>query len=103
MVRLRALRPMSYPYNTRQMRAGEIFSAPKRDARILVATRGARVVRDEVEIQPPDPKLEDRIIDRFAPETIKALRAEYESIFHKRPFMGWTADTLQEKIAASRG
>jgi hypothetical protein len=31
-----------------------------------------------------------------------ALRVEYETLFGKRPFMGWGADTLREKIAAKK-
>ena len=29
-----------------------------------------------------------------------ALRERYESLYGKRPFMGWSADVLNEKIAA---
>ena len=31
------------------------------------------------------------------------LRAEYERVVGKRPFMGWDADTLRTKIAEARG
>lgn len=34
-----------------------------------------------------------------APHDIKALRAEYEARFGKRPFMGWDADELRERMA----
>lgn len=32
-------------------------------------------------------------------DDIAALRAEYQAKFDKRPFNGWDADTLREKIA----
>lgn len=32
---------------------------------------------------------------------IHELRADYEAKFGKRPFMGWTAETLTEKMGAS--
>lgn len=31
-----------------------------------------------------------------------ALRAEYEHLVGKRPFMGWDADKLREKIAEAK-
>lgn len=35
-----------------------------------------------------------------APEgDVKALRADYQEKFGKRPFPGWDADTLREKLA----
>ncbi|HLR78529.1 MAG TPA: hypothetical protein VK062_05720 [Burkholderiaceae bacterium] len=38
-----------------------------------------------------------------APEDEKAaLRAEYERVMGKRPFMGWDADKLRDKIAAAQ-
>lgn len=33
---------------------------------------------------------------------IAALRAEYEAVVGKRPFMGWDADKLREKIAEAK-
>ena len=35
-------------------------------------------------------------------EDLAALRAEYEAKVGKRPFMGWDADTLREKIASAK-
>lgn len=35
-------------------------------------------------------------------EALSALRAEYVEIVGKRPFMGWPADVLAEKIAEAR-
>lgn len=33
---------------------------------------------------------------------LTALRAEYEAKLGKRPFMGWDAESLREKIAAAK-
>lgn len=35
-------------------------------------------------------------------EALSALRAEYQEVVGKRPFHGWDADTLREKIAEAR-
>lgn len=37
-----------------------------------------------------------------APVDITALRAEYESLTGKKPYMGWDAPTLSAKIAEKR-
>ena len=33
---------------------------------------------------------------------VSALREEYEAVVGKRPFMGWDADKLREKIAEAK-
>jgi len=33
------------------------------------------------------------------PDEMAALRAEYERVFGKRPFMGWDAEALRQKMA----
>jgi len=40
----------------------------------------------------PEPSAED---------VLRTLRAEYEKNVGKRPYMGWDAETLREKIAAA--
>lgn len=35
-------------------------------------------------------------------EELSALRAEYQDVVGKRPFHGWDADTLREKIAEAQ-
>jgi len=35
-------------------------------------------------------------------EVLSSLRAEYQEVVGKRPFHGWDADTLREKIAEAR-
>lgn len=71
----------SMKYATRRLQAEDRFTVKsKRDARILVGIGNARVAEPE----------KDDIAD---------LRAEYAEKFDKKPFNGWNADTLREKIA----
>lgn len=37
-----------------------------------------------------------------APDEMALLRAEYQDVLGKKPFMGWDADTLREKIAGAK-
>lgn len=80
MMKLVARKPMTY--GTRHLVAGEVFEARPADARLLKAIRKAA---DHVEPEPSD---------------VASLRAQYEQMFGKRPFMGWDADALREKIAS---
>lgn len=115
-------------YGTRRLTAGDPFEARHdRDARLLIGIGKARyATRDmvaadtpavrEVEPQggyrryePVDPR-RNTIDDTHRPaETLAdaaeaderpALRAEYEAKFGKKPFGGWSADVLREKLAA---
>lgn len=69
-------------YMTRAM-----VHSDKRFARILskLGYESREVVADA-----PEPDVIDEMAD---------LRAEYEELAGKRPFMGWDADTLRAKIA----
>lgn len=87
-------------YGTRMLSAGDGLSVNGPMARVLEALGKARSGR-------PLPQL-DHDRDGFAGgsvtaggEDIAALRAAYQAKFGKRPFNGWHADTLREKIAAS--
>ena len=35
-------------------------------------------------------------------DELSELRAQYQSVFDKRPYHGWDADTLREKIAEAK-
>ena len=85
-MRLIALKSMRYA--TRDLRAGDAFEASGRDARVLVATRRARVEHETPDTPSPAP----------VPE-IHALRQQYQAKFGKRPFMGWDEDDLRSKLA----
>lgn len=47
-----------------------------------------------------DPAKHERIMPTG---DIAALRAEYKAKIGKRPFMGWDADTLREKLNGADG
>lgn len=74
----------SQTYMDRAMR-----SADPRYARVLEKLGHTRPVAPKAD--PAEP----------ANETA-ALRAEYEAIVGRRPFMGWGADKLREKIAEAK-
>lgn len=85
MPRMTATRP--FRYASRALKPGDVFTALCRDARLLEAIGKAR---------------------RYVPEPAKSgddelagLRAEYQRIVGRRPFHGWDAATLREKMAAA--
>lgn len=61
--------------------------------------RYARVLEKLGHTRPAAPKV--AVPEEPANETA-ALRAEYEAIVGKRPFMGWDAAKLREKIAEAK-
>jgi hypothetical protein len=89
-VRMIATRDMTYA--TRRLKAGdEIADVSGPNARLLTALGRARQV---------DAAQEARDAAAEAQANAKALlRDEYERVLGKRPFNGWDADTLREKIA----
>jgi hypothetical protein len=102
-------------YGTRRLLPGDPFAARHdRDAKLLIGIGKARyatrdmVATDEpaVRYEPVDPR-RDTMDDTHRPvetpadtDERPALRAEYEAKFGKRPFPGWSADVLREKLAA---
>lgn len=81
----------SMRYGTRMLRAGDEFEARPRDARVLEAVGRARRAD---EAKPTFPQLPPH-------DEITMLRAEYQRIFGKRPFMGWDKAQLREKITSA--
>jgi hypothetical protein len=76
---LKAIKPLTYA--TRRLLAGDVFTPQSEsDRKVLVALGKAA----PVESQDSD---------------LSALRSQYQAKFGKRPFMGWDADKLREKIA----
>lgn len=94
---LRVIRkPLRYPrgYSTRMMMPGETFQALKPlDERALLLSKRVVVERPMADIPPP-PK---EVVAKAS--GIADLRAEYEEVFGKKPFNGWSADTLAAKLA----
>lgn len=95
-------------YGTRRLMAGDPFEARHdRDARLLIGIGKARYAT-RVTVAADEPPV-------WAPASVStampapaaahvderpALRAEYEAKFGKKPFMGWDAAALREKLAA---
>lgn len=75
----------SHTYMDRALRARD-----PRYARILGKLGYGR--RDMQANQAPDPE-----------EELKALRDEYQNVVGKKPYHGWSAETLREKIAEAQG
>jgi len=72
----------------------------ERDAKLLqrlgrgtYMTRDMRAQPQPVVVEPATPAPD---------EALTALRAEYQEVVGKRPFHGWDADTLREKITEAR-
>lgn len=109
-MKLRARKALTYA--TRRLQPGDVFEArSRRDHKLLLATRKVEAVRDEVPVQPPPPAVAAKIAAAVAPAPapepeapastdLAALRAEYEAVVGRRPFMGWGADELRNKMAA---
>lgn len=91
-------------YGTRRLLPGDMFDAPDRDARVLIGIRKAKdgTTRTPGKVPPP-PEDVARKIEQATGGDVAALRAEYEALVGKRPFMGWTADQLRDRIREARG
>lgn len=78
-------------YGTRMLQTGDTFEANRRDARVLHAIKKARYAEGDEAASP----------EAETPDDIEELRAKYLTVLGKRPFHGWDAATLREKIAAA--
>lgn len=86
-------------YGTRMLTAGDELTLSGPAARAMIALGRAREVSGPSYV-PVDPRRAS-IDDTHMPNPLTALRAEYQEKFGKRPFNGWDAATLREKIAAA--
>jgi hypothetical protein len=90
-------------YRTRRLKAGDGFRVKNsREAKVLAhlgraemaANANREVALDDARAQVALPPLSKDSTD------IGTLRAQYAEKFGKRPFNGWSAAQLQEKLAA---
>lgn len=67
--------------------------------------RGTYMTRDMRAHPVIQPDASDAVpnVTEEAPDDLTALRAEYQEIVGRRPYHGWDADQLREKIAGARG
>lgn len=129
-MRHKTLRPMKDPragYQTRRLQPGDIFELPDTKqgrliGRVLQARKWATELRDKADVPPPPPAVAAKIAAAVAPVTPAAvgamttadmpsataeddrpaLRAEYERVLGKAPWVGWNTEQLREKIAAAQ-
>jgi len=80
-------------YGTRRLRAGDLFEASSRDARILSAIGKASYATRAMRAAPDPEPVED----------IADVRAEYERVIGKRAYHGWDIPTLRQKMAEAKG
>lgn len=108
---MKLLAVKSLKYNTRRLLPGDEFEVEKpRDARLLLATRRVRKVEAAPVAPPVEPlvpaptPVPPPVVEAAAPapEDLSAVRAEYEATVGRKPFHGWNAETLREKIAAHK-
>lgn len=122
MMKLVALKRVYYPRGRggREYQPGEVFDAlSERDAKALTLVRAAKVApappaatagvyerRDMVARDPLDHDRDGRKGGSERPEgdadELATLRDEYLTVVGRRPFNGWDAATLREKIAAAK-
>lgn len=104
-------------YRTRRLLPGDVFEIDdSRDGRlwskILLGRKHVVEHREAGRIAAPPPSLTAKIAPApqsppspapQAPEVddVAVLRAEYHQKFGRRPFMGWDAATLREKMGQS--
>lgn len=108
-------------YGDRQLRAGETYELPRREAALLIAARratkekpllaGAVDVRTKAPPSEPTPPVSPplpatvRPADTqppVQPEDLTALRAEYAAKVGKQAYWAWDAPTLRQKMAEAK-
>lgn len=101
-VELIAVKPLKY--RTRMMVPGQNFRVKnEREARVLVHLKRAERVDNAdryVALDDARAKVGLPALSKVT-EDINALRVEYLGKIGRRPFNGWDAETLKEKIASA--
>lgn len=94
-------------YGTRMLKAGDTLVVPEPTARALMAigkaelkSKAKKAARQSAVEQAPPPAEPDQEPDQESDE-LTELRAEYTDKIGKRPYHGWDAATLREKIDAA--
>lgn len=91
-------------YDNRRLVPGQDFIAKShRDMKVLLATRKAKIKREEVELAPPPAAVAAKIEATIVPpqSELAQLREAYKEKIGKQPFYGWDAAALREKIASA--
>lgn len=117
----------SMKYGTRRLEAGDVFDVQNRHVKVLEAVKRAKVATGSVppmpaalktrvsrpvptpapakpvpaEAEPVEPVADqagEEQTGEAVSEDLTELRAEYERVIGRRPFMGWGGDVLRQKI-----
>lgn len=97
MPKVTALREVRYATVT--YKPGDAFEASDKDAGLL--ERIGKVTRGKIKANPTDLPAEaaPEVAEEPAPlDEMAELRAQYQDQLGKRPFMGWDADELRERM-----
>jgi len=94
MQKLIATRPFTYA--TRQLVPGDIFDARSADARVLLAIKKAKAVRDPVKLDQPPASIK-QMVQQDGAEDIGKLRADAEAL-NIAVDRRWGAKRLQAEI-----
>ena len=87
-------------YRNRMLTAGSPVTLSAGDARLFAKHGWATAKARAAKVREIEPKDGYRRYERVE-DDLKVLRAEYEKKLGKRPFNGWDAATLREKIASA--
>ncbi|RVJ03361.1 hypothetical protein [Sinorhizobium medicae] len=93
----------SMTYGTRRLLPGEEFVASRRDADLLSRIGRAKLV--DADSNPIDHEVKKDGVGTAKVEDARLadLRKQYQQKFGKRPFNGWDAKNLSEKLAEAKG
>lgn len=80
-------------YAQRRYLPGDAFDASEKDAKLLTAIGRASYGKKPNKTDLPEPK------PAAERDEMAELRTEYEDKIGRRPYMGWNADMLREKMA----
>ncbi len=94
-----AMRPMRY--GTRRLQAGDTFKANDVHALLMFKRGQAAYAKPVVKFAQASAVVPDGSIPPAPVDEMTALRAQYTAALGKRPFPGWSADVLREKMAAA--
>ena len=92
----------SMTYGTRRLKAGETFPASRRDAEILNRIGRARYAGAPATDAVAQGNTSPAVNTGKTNGDLAALRIQYQNKFGKRPFHGWDAKALTEKLAETR-
>lgn len=83
-----------FSYRTRRLLPGDMITCSDREAKVWLRSKKFQKSRPVADLPPPPADL----LAQVSGDDLSALRAEYHAKLGKRPFHGWGADALRQKI-----